>query len=198
MWIKKFIKRFIAYERCAHKLALSCCLGIYIAFSPFFGFHTAMVFFLSWLFALNCAVMMGVSMLVNNPWTMMPVYGAGYAFGDWLLKLFGVDHTYNPAWVTSCNLWLNTHIGLPGISFWAFLIGGNIVGICLALVGYPFIKRYAHLMHQKSKQKVKRTFKAARRAMAKAKPVLQKIKDSKTPMAILSNKLANRVSQISK
>ena len=43
-WLQRVLSRIIHYERCLHKLSLSFCLGVYIAFSPFVGFHTAMVF----------------------------------------------------------------------------------------------------------------------------------------------------------
>lgn len=168
-YLKKLLVTLISYEQCAHRLALSACMGIYIAFSPFFGFHTAMVFMLSWLFALNCAIVLAVSMLVNNPWTMLPVYGSGYIFGDWVVRLFGIDHSHNPAWMQSCNTVILNYTGLSGISFWGFLIGGNILGVILGALAYPVVKKYALILRSHGKKKMNQTYVAARKAVHKAK-----------------------------
>lgn len=167
--------KLIAYEQCADRFTLSACMGIYIAFSPFFGLHTAMVFLLSWCFALNVAIVLTVSMLVNNPWTMIPVYGSGYMFGEWVVSLFGITTRDNPAWMQACNEWISHYTGLSGISFWGFLIGGNILGIGLSILAYPFIKKYAIFLKDKGAQQAKITFVAARKAVNKAK---RKIKRS--------------------
>ena len=174
-YIKKIAAKLIAYELCAHRFALSACMGIYIAFSPFFGLHTAMVFLFSWMFALNCAIVLAVSMLVNNPWTMVPVYGSGYAFGDWLVRLFGITPHHNPTWMQTFNNWVHAYTGLSGISLWGFLLGGNILGLVLGIVAYPVIKKYASILKHKSKRKAQQTYLAARKAVDKAK---QKIKRS--------------------
>jgi Uncharacterized protein conserved in bacteria len=156
--------RVMAYERSTHKLALSCGMGVYIAFSPFVGFHTAMVFLFSWIFALNFAVVLAVSMLLNNPWTMIPVYSAGHMFGDWVLQLFGINHmALNPSWIEGVNSWLSSHIGLSGISLWAFLLGGNVLGVVLGIVSYPLIKRYARIMRYTSKKQLAKSKKVAKK-----------------------------------
>ncbi len=174
-YIKKLGTKLLSYERCSHRFTLSACMGIYIAFSPFFGLHTAMVFAFSWFFALNCAIVLAVSMLVNNPWTMIPVYGSGYVFGDWMVRLFGITKHHNPAWMQACNSWIHQYTGLSGISFWGFLIGGNVLGIGFGMLAYPVIKKYAALFLGKGKERAKITFVAARRAVDKVK---RKIKRS--------------------
>src|SRR5579872_2786956 len=104
--IKDWFKKLLFYEHNAHRFALACSVGVYIAFSPFIGLHTAMILFASWFFALNFTILWVVSHLINNPWTMVPVYGVGYAFGDWFLNLFGINHTFNPAWLSSIISWI--------------------------------------------------------------------------------------------
>ena len=181
-WTKRIITRLLSYERCLHTLTLSCCMGIYIAFCPFVGFHTALVFLFAWLFALNFAVMLSVSMLVNNPWTMVPVYGAGHLFGGWILSLFGINHyAWNPSWIARLNEWAHQAIGLKGFSFWAFMIGGNILGIGLSIMCYPMIKRLFVFVKERSAQKVRQTVtqskRAAKRLAGKARPLLNRVKE---------------------
>lgn len=141
----------IAKERCPHKLALSFCFGVYIAFSPFVGLHTAMVFLFGWLFALNTSILLGVSMFINNPWTMVPVYGFGHVVGTWLFRLLSIDvMSWNPGWINSCNVFLHKHLGASGISLGAFMVGGNLLGIGIGAMLYPVVKGIfvKHFLHE--------------------------------------------------
>ena len=146
-WIKRVFARLLQYERCVQTFTLSCCVGIFIAFSPFVGFHTAMVFLFSWLFALNFSVVLAASIMINNPWSMAPVYGLSYLCGDWILSFFGVNHyAWNPSWVSKGNEFLSNYVSFSGFSFWAFMVGGNLLGIGFALLAYPIIKSVATAM----------------------------------------------------
>ena len=118
-FLSNFFARLFMQEKSAYKLAASCALGAYIAFSPFVGLHTAMVFALSWLFTLNSTVTWAVSVAINNPWTMVPVYFSDYMVGDKLAQFFGFT--------------------LP--ASWAFLIGGNLLGLIIGVMLYPIVLR---------------------------------------------------------
>src|SRR5581483_10373754 len=72
------LKNLADQEHCSTKLALSFCVGVYIAFSPFIGLHTVMTFIFVWLFGLNLAATFTASWLINNPWTMIPIYSTDY------------------------------------------------------------------------------------------------------------------------
>jgi len=134
----RFFRSLVKQEHCAHKFALSFCIGVYIAFSPFIGLHTVMVFLFSWFFTLNTAIMFAVSLSINNPWTMIPVYGVGYVVGEWLFKLVGIDSVYwNPWWY---NLLLKTSHYYANISLWPFLIGGNLLGLGIGSLLYPLMR----------------------------------------------------------
>ena len=147
-YFKKTLTTLFSSKHSSHTLALSTAVGVYIAFSPFPGFHTAMVFAFSWMLGLSFPLVLASSMAVNNPWTMVPVYGVGYFFGQWFLYVCDLESLYaNPAWMESMNLFLAEKIGMPHISLPAFLIGGNILGIVFAVAAYPVVKymcdRYA-------------------------------------------------------
>jgi uncharacterized protein len=140
--IQPLIKRMITYERSPRRLALTCALGIYIGISPFVGFHTAMVFIFGWCFALSIPVLFMVSAMIHNPWTMMPVYAVDHLFGKWLFALLNIDYLqWDPTWVESCNLFLQKHTGIAGLSLSAFLIGGNVLALSASLMLYPLMKR---------------------------------------------------------
>ncbi len=105
-------------------------------------------------------------MLINNPWTMVPVYGFGYWFGDWLLNFVQINHhAYNPSWVMMCNSWLQQYIPWEGFSLWAFLVGGNILGILFGLISYPFVKWLIVTFGIRHQERVLRTMMHSRQAL---------------------------------
>ena len=137
----KKIRSFFKNESCPRRLAFSVSLAVFIAFSPFVGFHTAMVFLFSWLFALNAAVLLAISMFINNPWTMVPIYAADHIVGDRIFYFFGINSMeFNPDWVSSLNTWIHHYTGMEGISLWAFLVGGNLLSFLLAGITYPVVR----------------------------------------------------------
>jgi len=113
------------------KLALSFAIGIFIAFSPFPGGHTVMMFAAHWLFKLNFPILF-LSTSFNNPWTLIPFFLFDYSFGHWLVHSF---LGFSPTWVIS----LEKLFGSGNICLWSFLIGGNVLGIVAALISYPIM-----------------------------------------------------------
>jgi len=136
------LETMVLHERSITVLAASCALGGYVAFSPYLGMHTLMVVLFSWLFSLNFFVMLAASTIINNPWTMLPVYSSGYFIGELILgRWCGIDTmACNPSWVSSINTLVSTHIGLQGVAFWSFMLGGNLLGLLVAAMLYPTMK----------------------------------------------------------
>jgi uncharacterized protein len=135
-------KYMMLRERTPTKLAYASCVGIFIAFSPFLGLHWLMTIILAWILRLNVAVVYAASHVVNNPFTMVPLYLAGYAVGNYITQLFGLNLlAYNPWWMNWLNLKLSC-LGIPNLSLLTFLIGGNVLGLLVAVVSYPFLLRF--------------------------------------------------------
>jgi uncharacterized protein (DUF2062 family) len=133
-------KQLIEKEDNHQKLIYSCCVGMYIAISPFIFFHTAMVFLFGWLFALNIPVMFAVSCFVNNPLTMIPIYTLDYVVGRWFFAILSIDGTcYNPAWVAYLSAQCEQRLGIAGLSLWPFIVGGNLLALALAGILYLVI-----------------------------------------------------------
>ncbi|KKP23809.1 MAG: hypothetical protein SZ59_C0003G0033 [candidate division TM6 bacterium GW2011_GWF2_28_16] len=129
--IKSIIKNAFTQGWTAKKLALSFSMGIYTAFSPLPGVHTAMMFLFKWLFKLNFPILF-IATSFNNPWTMVPFYTLDYVFGYWFLHVF---LKINPSWTIS----LAKIFGSGKICVWSFLVGGNILGLFFGLLTYPVI-----------------------------------------------------------
>jgi uncharacterized protein (DUF2062 family) len=125
------------------KLILSCCVGVYIAISPFIFLHTVMTVLFGWLFALNIPVMFTVSWCINNPWTMIPIYTFDCVMGNWIFTLVGIDSMQcNPCWMANINTFLADYLGITGISFWAFMVGGNLFALALSGILYPLFSYF--------------------------------------------------------
>lgn len=140
--VKGFFSSLLVKEPSPHKLAFAFSAGVYIAFSPFPGFHTAMVFLFAWLLGLNWFVVFAINTIVNNPWTMVPVYAADYLCGNSVCyAVFGHNFMgYNPSWMNWLNSMIAQYLGLSHVSLCSFLIGGNVLGLACALISYPVVR----------------------------------------------------------
>lgn len=135
------LETLVLKERSPYKLALSVSVGLYIAFSPFLFMHTIMVLASVWLFSLNLpAVFLGA--VVSNPWTVVPCSFAGYWVGElFLKKICCVDPmSLDPAWMTWINESMRQVIGMEGISFYSFFIGGNLLALFVSIIMFPVLK----------------------------------------------------------
>jgi uncharacterized protein (DUF2062 family) len=151
-FLKKRLDKILAAESSAQKLALSTAVGFFIAFSPYLGIQTVLIFLISWALRLNTTVVFTITYLVNNPWTMIPIVVLDYVVGRWVAEsLLGIDLLkYNPGWMASVNKWLDAKIGhyvrqyinVSDLSFWAYFIGGHIVALSIAFIIYPISKYF--------------------------------------------------------
>ncbi len=114
------------------QLAKSAAIGVYIAFSPFPGAHTVMMFIFKFFLRLNFPILF-LATSINNPWTMIPFFSLDYAFGYWL-----VHHVLG--WSPGFSIPLHSVFGSGSICVWSFLIGGNILGIVSAFMCYPLFR----------------------------------------------------------
>ena len=139
--VLSYLKKFVYQERSPQKLAISFCIGNYIAFSPFIGLHTVMVFIAAWLFSLNFPVTFAEAYGINNLWTAVPIYTADYIFGYWLVhKVIHLNGLlYNPHWFNLMCQFFEQKLGLVKPCIWSFLIGGNLLGILTSIILYPFM-----------------------------------------------------------
>jgi uncharacterized protein (DUF2062 family) len=71
--LKERIHQLLHLDESPHGLAKAFAVGVFIAFTPFLGTHTALALFFAWLLRLNkLAALSGT--FVNNPWTIALVY----------------------------------------------------------------------------------------------------------------------------
>lgn len=128
----------------------SCALGIYLAFSPFLGIQTILVFIFSFLFHARSSIVLAILYLVNNPWTMFPIFFLEYGLGVWILQLLHIDWVlYEPAWMVQVSDFLVRHalhyVGIDRIGILPYLLGGHLVAIPAAMITFFFCQRWYRL-----------------------------------------------------
>jgi len=85
--LRALVRTVLQLEDTPHRVALAFAIGIFIAFFPILGIHTALALLIAFAFRLNkVAILTGA--WVNNPWTLAPMYVAGTIVG---CQIFGVS-----------------------------------------------------------------------------------------------------------
>ncbi len=67
-----------------HTIALGASLAMFVTFLPLVGLQTVISVFLAGLFRANKAICLPI-VWITNPLTMLPIYGACWGLGRWLL-----------------------------------------------------------------------------------------------------------------
>jgi uncharacterized protein len=139
--VRSLFRRILHLRESPHRTALAFAIGIFIAFSPTYGLHMAMVVFCTWAFGLNFVALFAGA-FINNPWTLVPILGATFWTGAFIvgdsslpsftwndLSFAGIYHQVMP-------------YAVP------FFVGGMVLSIVGALIAYPLayyvISKYRH------------------------------------------------------
>jgi uncharacterized protein len=132
-YIKDRFRSLFQFNDSPHRLAMAFALGVFIAFSPTVGLHTLTCLLLAWIFRLNkLAVITGA--FVNNPWTIVPMFGFCLWFGT---KIVGLDMAVPPIAWQEMSLGNAYFILKPYML--PFIAGTLVVGLIAAIVSYAFI-----------------------------------------------------------
>lgn len=136
---RALLRQVLHLQESPRRTASAFALGVFIAFSPAYGLHTAMVALCAWLFGLNFIALL-TGAWINNPWTIIPILGATYWTGAFLL---GRTDTPTFDWHDLSFSGIYDQV-LPYAG--PFVLGGFILSILGTLVSYPaayfFITKY--------------------------------------------------------
>lgn len=123
--------RFVKIHGQPREIALGFSLGIFIAMSPFMGLHMATAVCLAALFKWN-KISAAVGAWLSNPLTIPVIYSTTWFIGS---KITGVTLTKSLPQTLSVNDGLAFLLKTPAILA-TFTLGGIIVGIPVAVIGY--------------------------------------------------------------
>ena len=131
-YIRDRIRSLFQLNDSPNKLATSFAVGVFIAFSPTIGLHTISCLVFAWMFRLSKLVVFTAAFL-NNPWTMIPLYGFCLWFG---IRITGaMTAAPDIAW-QSLTFSSTYHILRPYL--WPFVAGTVVLGAVAAIISYFF------------------------------------------------------------
>jgi uncharacterized protein (DUF2062 family) len=129
-YLRERIKHIFKLNHSPGELALAFALGVFIAFSPTVGLHTVSCLVFAWMFRLSTFVVLSAA-LINNPWTIVPLYGFCLWFG---MKITGSSATIPKiAWN---ELTFQNAYGTLAPYLWPFFAGTIVVGLVAAAAAY--------------------------------------------------------------
>ncbi len=132
--LRRTLQMLVHVNDTPHRIALAFGVGVFIAFSPVLGIHTAMALGIAFAFRLSRVAML-VGAYINNPWTLVPMYMGGTLLGCALLGvpsegLSAVEwHLHGWAFYQSLLRHLKPYL-------WPYVIGNTLLGVAGALAGY--------------------------------------------------------------
>jgi hypothetical protein len=145
-YIQDRIRSLFQLNEPPHRLALAFAVGVFVAFSPTIGLHTVSCLVLGWMFRLNKVVIFTAA-FINNPWTMVPLYGFCIWFG---IKITGADAAV-PAIAWKELNFSNSYLVLKPY-LWSYVAGTMIIGAVAAFISY-FLFRWVVVRYRKMENK---------------------------------------------
>lgn len=161
-----------------HRIARGIWAGVFVSFTPLFGFHFLLAALVAKLIRGNILASL-LATFVGNPLTFVPIAASSLKMGNFLLgndpsevRIRHVGRTFGDAWLTIWHnflaLFTDADMNWDGMGrffheiFLPYLVGGVIPGVIVATVIYylsvPFIRAY-----QARRAKTMETRKEARR-----------------------------------
>ena len=165
--LRTIYQRFIRIRGNPREIALGFALGLFIGFTPTMGGQILISIFLASLFKWN-KITAAIGVQVTNPFTAPLIYGFTYVLGAKLIGLHRpVDFEFTFDWHGIVSM-----VDQAPRIFLALTIGGVIVGLPVAVIGYfasyVTFERYQQrlkekLARQKDRLKQKMTQRKTRR-----------------------------------
>ncbi len=142
-------QRFLSIRGQPRDIALGFAFGLFVGITPFLGLHTAMAVFFAAVFKWSkIAAAMGV--WICNPVTAPIIYAVAYLIGS---KLTGISIVGEAMGEFSFDAFVKMLMQAPEI-LWALTIGGAILGLPIAVIGYylsfSVIQKYQAAKKKKS------------------------------------------------
>ena len=158
--LKVLLADLLGREEPPERVAAAIALGIGVGFSPFLGIHFAIAIGLAFIFRLNRFDAL-LGQFVGNPWTLPPVYAAGYALGRQLLR-YSEKKVPDLPWdrLLHRDFW-HAFTG-PALRprLLSFLVGTTALAVVIGLAAYVVVGAALRIYHRRHPRVAER---AARR-----------------------------------
>ena len=129
--VKKTYERFLKIRGHPREIALGFALGLLVGMTPFMGLHTVVAVAVAALFKWN-KISAAISVWITNAVTAPIIYGITYLIGA---RIMGIERAFNLKNINSLSAVHQLILKTPEI-VWAMLVGGVVIGLPLAVIGY--------------------------------------------------------------
>lgn len=147
--LKVLLADLLGREESPDRVAAAIALGVGVGFSPFMGIHFVLAIGLAFLFKLN-KVDAALGQFVGNPWTLPPVFAAGYALGRILL---GFDRTEVPNLPWDRLLHRDFWHAFTGSTLRprlaSFLVGTLVLATLIGLAAFVVVRAALRIYHRR-------------------------------------------------
>jgi len=128
---RRLYERFIRIRGNPREIALGFALGVFVGMSPTMGVQTPIAIFFAALFKWG-KLSAAIGVWISNPLTAPVLYGVTYITGARLMHLEPVfSLPLSPTWST-----LKAMLSKAPQALGAMTVGGVIIGLPLAIIGY--------------------------------------------------------------
>ncbi len=157
--LRYFYLRLIALRGSPGELALGMALGIFVGMMPIMPFQIAVAISLALLFRAS-KITAAVGTWISNPATWYVVYYYDYKLGSSLLGI-SPDRAFFSSVMRALESGespiavISKIVGAGGTGFTAFLIGGSLIGVLIAIPSYFIwlgVFRYIRLWRRNRKR----------------------------------------------
>lgn len=167
--VQKTYERFLKIRGHPREIALGFALGLFVGMTPFMGLHTIAAVAVAALFKWN-KISAAISVWITNALTAPLIYGITYLVGA---RLMGLEKAFNLKEINSLSAVNELILKTPEI-VWAMIVGGVVIGLPLAIIGYYFAFSITSRYQEEIKAKIARSKEklAHKRQMRKAKSAM--------------------------
>lgn len=173
-WIEPFKKayyRFLKIRGNPREIALGFALGIFVSMTPFMGLHTAIAVPLAALFKWN-KFSAALAVWISNPLSAPAIYGITYYIGA---KVLLIQDGYKLPAEFSLDALFYTLRSAPEI-IGILTVGGIVVGLPLAVLGYYFSLKAITEYRESIRSKLEQKKAAIAKKLKRNKPLKNKLK----------------------
>ena len=167
--VQKTYERFLKIRGHPREIALGFSLGLFVGMTPFMGLHTIAAVAIAALFKWN-KISAAISVWITNAVTAPLIYGITYLVGA---RFMGIEKAFNLKEINSLSAVFDLILKTPEI-VWAMIVGGMVIGLPLAVIGYYFAFSITSRYQEEIKAKIARSKEklAHKRQMRKAKSAM--------------------------
>ncbi len=173
-FLKTIYQRFIRIRGNPREVALGFALGLFIGFTPTMGGQILISVFLASVFKWN-KITAAIGVQVTNPFSAPLIYGFTYVIGA---KLIGVQRPVDFELTFNWHGIVSMMDQAPTI-FLSLTVGGIIIGIPVAAIGYFASYAAVERYQQNLKEKLARQKERLQQKMAQRKSRRQNRKQSR-------------------